>query len=152
MPIETPLAVGPFHADGNNIHPPSGSNSQAGKTNTTPMNKHDDPDTDYVIGLSPRMQDRHTSQHVCELIERTLSGDPGDSDDPENLMHTVSALLDDQPSIRIYRQEKTPAIIAMFRPDDLRMLFVHEDELIDPKVIQIIRDFGFNGRTLLPLG
>jgi hypothetical protein len=40
----------------------------------------------------------------------------------------------------------------MFRPDDLRMLFVHEDELIDPKVIQIIRDFGFNGRTLLPLG
>jgi len=116
------------------------------------MNKHDDPDTDYVIGLSPRMQDRHTSQHVCELIERTLSGDPGDSDDPENLMHTVSALLDDQPSIRIYRQEKTPAVIAMFRPDDLRMLFVHEDELIDPKVIQIIRDFGFNGRTLLPLG
>lgn len=110
-----------------------------------------DPDTDYVIGLSPKMRERNSAKHICSLIEKTITGDPGDSDDLENIMLSVSAILDEQPSIRVYNQEDNPAVVSMFRPKDLRLLLVHKDEIKDPDVQKIIQHFGFDGTKLRPI-
>jgi hypothetical protein len=110
-----------------------------------------DPDTDYVIGLSPKMRERNSAKHICSLIEKTITGDPGDSDDLDSIMLSVSSLLDETPSIRVYNQEDSPPVVSMFRPKDLRLLLVHEDEIEDPQVQTIIRHFGFDGTTLRPI-
>lgn len=110
-----------------------------------------DPNADYVIGLSPKMRERNPADHICALIEKTITGDPGDSDDLESIMLSVSAILDEQPSIRVYNQEKNPAVVSMFRPKDMKLLLVHKDEISNPDVQKIIQHFGFDGTKLRPI-
>lgn len=107
---------------------------------------------DYVIGLSPKIRERFASQEVCRLVVRAVEGDPGDTDDIQTIMESISASMDDQPSIRLFKNEDpdVPGVIAMYRPADFKVLLMCEDETANDAVNEFADVFGFDTTAMRP--
>jgi len=107
----------------------------------------------YTIGLSRGIREIDDTPLVCGLIDRTLDGDPGDSNNIEHLMSVVSAHMDDLPSARMFNSPipDAPPIVVMVQPREHRVLIVGHDELDHPEMVSAIESFGFDGDTLQPL-
>ena len=107
---------------------------------------------DYDIGLSPLIRERLKPSLMCELITRTLANDPGDSDDIENIMQTVSASMDEAPSIRQFDLDgHSSSVLIMFKPKDLIMFIVYREELSDENVVGFSKGFGFDPTAMRAL-
>jgi hypothetical protein len=107
---------------------------------------------DYEVGLSKGIRDQNNSPYICQIIRRLHGGDPGDTEDPDQLMESVSAHLEDRPSTYYFNGAgpEEPRILVMFQPEFYKMLFMKEDELEDPAVQTAIYHFGFDKDTLQP--
>jgi hypothetical protein len=100
---------------------------------------------DYTVGLSPGARKHQNIPLMCRLVERAIKGDPGDSDDPEELMEVVSAMMDERPSTHVFNAENPgdPGFVVMVQPKHLKLLIVSMEELNDPEVQSSIKQFGF---------
>lgn len=108
--------------------------------------------TDYLIGLTPRMR-QEDPRAICELVNRALDGDPGDTDNIDLLMETVSSFIADRPSVHGFaplRPGDEP-ILLLVKPALQQVLVVNRGELKSQAVMSAVEAFGFDGETLIPL-
>ena len=101
---------------------------------------------DYEVGLSEGIRNRDNSKYICAIIRRLHSGDPGDIEDPEQLMDAISAHLEERPSAYYFNGESPEEnrIVALFQPQFFKILFFYEEEMGTPAVTTAIRHFGFD--------
>ena len=108
--------------------------------------------SDYLIGLTPRMQKEDPSA-VCALVNRALDGDPGDTDNINLLMETVSNFMEERNSVHGFaplRPGDEP-IVLLVKPALQQILVVNRGELKNRAVMSAVQAFGFDGETLIPL-
>ena len=108
--------------------------------------------SDYLIGLTPIMQ-KEDPRAVCALVNRALDGDPGDTDNIDLLMETVSSCMEDRPSVHGFaplRPGDEP-VILLVKPALQQILVVNRGELKNHAVCNVVQAFGFDGETLTPL-
>lgn len=102
------------------------------------------------IGLSPELRTPERMASVAQCMNRVLSGDPGDENDPEIIMENISAWMEDAPHCALFECEDT-SIVLFMRIKQEQALAITVDESLTPPFQEAIQDFGFNPATLQPL-
>lgn len=107
---------------------------------------------DYTIGLSPVIREQD-QRYICDIINRTIEGDPGDTDDIDLLMSSISDFMHERPSVRGFApiEPSDPPILTLFKPREARVLVISLDELGTRAMREEVEAFGFDGETLTPL-
>lgn len=108
--------------------------------------------SDYLIGLTPRMQ-KEDPRAICALVNRALDGDPGDTDNIELLMETISNFMEERNSVHGFAPIRPGAapVLLLVKPALQQVLVVNRGELANPAVMAAVQAFGFDGETLIPL-
>jgi len=106
----------------------------------------------FSIGMT--QETSQDSPRVVSALDRTFQFDPGDTNNLDQMMDTVSAMMDDQPSVRWFlcgEDEKKPPLIVFLQPKSRQALVVLAPELVHPQIQNSVIEFGFNPETLQPL-
>jgi hypothetical protein len=100
----------------------------------------------YIVCLSKKIRESHSRAEICRLIVRTFEGDLGDSDDIDQIMKNVSAFMSERPSMRLFKVNgpDAPGVIAMYRPEDLKIMLIYEDETTIEKIVEFAAMIGFD--------
>jgi hypothetical protein len=108
---------------------------------------------DYMVGLSPAIRDRVAPSRVCELVKRAIDGDPGDAENIECIMDTISAHMSGGNSCHYFAPEDLfdEPVMLMLKQREKRVLVFSRHEMGQPKMQHVMEAFGFNGHTLEPL-
>jgi hypothetical protein len=107
-------------------------------------------DTDYMVGLSPAIRANVKPSRVCELVKRAIDGDPGDAENIEAIMHTVSTHMSGGNSCHYFAPEELfdEPVMLMLKQREKRVLLFSKHEMGRPDMQHVMEAFGFNGHTL----
>lgn len=102
------------------------------------------------IGLSQALltSDRTAFVHDC-LTRLVVNGDPGDENDPDVIMHNISALMNNAPMSAVFEGEDVDIAIFL-QPKQDSALVISDDELDAPHYRKALMMFGFNPETMMP--
>jgi hypothetical protein len=110
-------------------------------------------DMDYMVGLSPAIRENVKPSRVCDLVKRAIDGDPGDAENIESIMHTISTHMSGGNSCHFFAPEELfdEPVMLMLKQKEKRVLLLSHREMGQPKMQHVMEAFGFNGHTLEPL-
>ena len=100
----------------------------------------------YEFGVTEGVRNCENPNYICHIIDRLHCGDPGDIDDPEQLMNAISAHMEERPAAYYFNgaTHEENRIVALFQPQFFKVLFFLEEEMGTPAVTTAIRRFGFD--------
>jgi hypothetical protein len=109
--------------------------------------------TDYMVGLSPMIRDNVKPSRVCALVKRAIDGDPGDAENIEAIMHTISTHMSGGNSCHFFAPEELfdEPVMLMLKQKEKRVLLFSLHEMGRPEMQHVMEAFGFDGETLEPL-
>jgi hypothetical protein len=110
-------------------------------------------DIDYTVGLSPAIRQNVRPDRVCDLIKRAIDGDPGDANEPECLMETISNHMNGRNSCHFFSPEGCydDPVFLLLKPKDRKVLVLSGLEMGREDMQQAVEAFGFDGVSLRPL-
>ena len=111
-----------------------------------------DTESNYELGLTPMVRAKSDLGLISDIVNRALSGDPGDSDDINRIMETVSASMNETPSSHIFNSDENEDIlIVLVKPKEKMALILNLEELKLKAMKKAVNSFGFNEETLEPV-
>lgn len=108
---------------------------------------------DYMVGLSPSIRSNVRPSRVCELVRRAIDGDPGDAENPEAIMETISAHMCGLNSCHFFNGENPldESVFVLLKPADQKVMVLGGSEMGKPEIQLVMEAFGFNGSELTPM-